>query len=163
MINKELTTMGGGGAKDEQFTFHFTAEYYDRVYGFAIAGSEVPYQNVQTFFLEEFEPDSSSFVKSYSKAELLNALSKATLLQNSAMGLIARLGGMGYRDQLFVDSSTNLYPNYLSFDAIFFRNYGQLSQMIVGYMTNNTETYNNLVSIIENYNECWLTVQWDYD
>ena len=79
------------------------------------------------------------------------------------MGLVARLGGMGYRDQLFVDSSTNLYPNYLSFDAIFFRNYGQLSQMIVGYMTNNTETYNNLVSIIENYNECWLTIQWDYD
>lgn len=93
----------------------------------------------------------------------MNALSKATLLQNSAMGLVARLGGMGYRDQLFVDSSTNLYPNYLSFDAIFFRNYGQLSQMIVGYMTNNTETYNNLVSIIENYNECWLTIQWDYD
>ena len=162
MINRELLG-GGGGAKDEQFTFYFSTEQYRSVYGFAIAGSEVPYQNVQTFFLEEFEPDSSSFVKSYSKAELLNALSKATLLQNSAMGLVARLGGMGYRDQLFVDSSTNLYPNYLSFDAIFFRNYGQLSQMIVGYMTNNTETYNNLVSIIENYNECWLTIQWDYD
>ena len=152
-----------GGAKDEQFTFHFTTEYYDRVYGFGIVGSEVPYENVQTFLLDEFQPSESSFVKSYSKAELLNALSKATLLQNSAMGLVARLGGMGYRDQLFVGSSTNLYPNYLSFDAIFFRNYGQLSQMIVGYITSDTETYDNLVSIIENYDECWLEISWDYD
>ena len=155
--------VGGGVVKDENFTFHFTPKYNDDDNGFGIVEVELHYKNYKKFFLDEFQPNESSFVKSYSKAELLNALSKATLLQNSAMGLVARLGGMGYRDQLFVDSSTNLYPNYLSFDAIFFRNYGQLSQMIVGYMTNNTETYNNLVSIIENYDECWLEISCDYD